>query len=175
MFANPFSLAGRVSRQTWWLYSSVLTTLSLTQYFWIQRIDAITVSLMVLMVWVGICNNVKRYHDVGKSGFWIFIGLIPIVGSLWMSVELGFTPSDYGENRFGPEPGKGAEVKDTLSRYAEMSDEEFRVMASNALRQAEPIGAAPVAQRLTTPATTSLASQSSHSNAPTFGRRGIVR
>ncbi|WP_396128302.1 hypothetical protein [Clostridium sp.] len=29
-------------------------------------------------------------HDIGKSGFWIFIRLVPIVGGIWMLVYLEF-------------------------------------------------------------------------------------
>ena len=50
----------------------------------------------------------RRLHDIGKSGFWIFFGLVPIVGSI---VLLIFTCMD-GEprtNQYGPDPkGRGA-------------------------------------------------------------------
>ena len=33
---------------------------------------------------------VKRFHDRDKSGWWVLIGLIPIIGVIWLLIELGF-------------------------------------------------------------------------------------
>ena len=46
---------------------------------------------------------VRRLHDIGKSGWWIFISLVPIVGSIWLLVLLA-TDSLPGENQYGPNP-----------------------------------------------------------------------
>jgi len=46
---------------------------------------------------------VRRLHDIGKSGAWIFIALIPIVGAIWLLVLL-VTDSQPGENQYGPNP-----------------------------------------------------------------------
>ena len=31
---------------------------------------------------------VRRLHDTGKSGFWFFIGWLPIIGPIWLLVLL---------------------------------------------------------------------------------------
>ncbi len=46
---------------------------------------------------------VRRLHDIGKSGWWIFISLIPLVGPIWLLV-LYFTDSQPGANEYGPNP-----------------------------------------------------------------------
>lgn len=46
---------------------------------------------------------VRRLHDIGKSGWWVFISGIPIVGSIWLIV-LKATDSTPGENKYGPNP-----------------------------------------------------------------------
>lgn len=46
---------------------------------------------------------VRRLHDVGKSGWWYFIALVPLVGGIWLLV-LFFTDSQPGENKYGPNP-----------------------------------------------------------------------
>ena len=45
---------------------------------------------------------IKRFHDRDKSGWWVLIGLIPIIGSIWLLIELGFLKGTPGPNRFGP-------------------------------------------------------------------------
>jgi uncharacterized membrane protein YhaH (DUF805 family) len=45
---------------------------------------------------------IKRFHDRDKSGWWVLITLIPIIGAIWILVELGFLKGTPGLNRFGP-------------------------------------------------------------------------
>lgn len=47
--------------------------------------------------------GVRRLHDVGKSGWFYLIGLIPLIGSIWLLV-LFFTDSVPGTNKWGPNP-----------------------------------------------------------------------
>jgi uncharacterized membrane protein YhaH (DUF805 family) len=60
--------------------------------------------LFLLLLWPSICLYAKRWHDRDKSGWWSLIGLIPIIGGLWMLIELGFLRGTEGPNRFGPDP-----------------------------------------------------------------------
>lgn len=46
---------------------------------------------------------VRRLHDVRKSGRYLFIMLIPIVGTIWFLV-LVCRDSMPGENQYGPNP-----------------------------------------------------------------------
>lgn len=50
----------------------------------------------------------RRYHDIGRSGGWYFIGMIPLIGLIltiiWLSQD-----SQAGANQYGPNPkGIGA-------------------------------------------------------------------
>lgn len=47
--------------------------------------------------------GVRRLHDVGKSGWFYLIVLIPLVGVIWLLV-LFCTDSKPGENKWGPNP-----------------------------------------------------------------------
>jgi uncharacterized membrane protein YhaH (DUF805 family) len=46
---------------------------------------------------------VRRLHDVGKSGWWFWIVLIPIIGAIWLFVLL-VTEGNPGDNQYGPNP-----------------------------------------------------------------------
>jgi uncharacterized membrane protein YhaH (DUF805 family) len=46
---------------------------------------------------------VRRLHDVGKSGWWLFIGIIPIVGGIILLVWY-CQDSQVGENEYGANP-----------------------------------------------------------------------
>jgi uncharacterized membrane protein YhaH (DUF805 family) len=49
---------------------------------------------------------VRRLHDIGKSGWWYLIQLVPVIGGIWFLV-LTVTDSQTGSNQYGPNP-KGA-------------------------------------------------------------------
>jgi uncharacterized membrane protein YhaH (DUF805 family) len=46
---------------------------------------------------------VRRLHDTGRSGWWVLIGIIPLIGDI---VLLVFTVQDSqpGANQYGPNP-----------------------------------------------------------------------
>jgi len=114
--------SGRIGRQTWWIAGVIVGGLqAVVSVFWeilgrgMGRVDnpggpsvlmlLVGIGLLVVfiaLIWAGFAIHAKRWHDRGKSGWWSLIAFIPIVGALWMLVELGFLKGDEGPNRFGP-------------------------------------------------------------------------
>lgn len=47
--------------------------------------------------------SVRRLHDTDRSGWWLLICLIPLIGAIWFLVLMVFD-STPGNNRFGPNP-----------------------------------------------------------------------
>ena len=66
-------------------------------YGWIYELYSLAVIIP------GLAVHVRRLHDIGKSGWWCFIGLIPLVGGIWLLV-LFCRDSQPGENKYGPNP-----------------------------------------------------------------------
>ena len=65
---------------------------------------------ILAMIIPGLAVTVRRLHDVGKSGWFYFIVLIPIIGSIWLLV-LMVSDGMLGRNQYGPNPkGIGNEV-----------------------------------------------------------------
>lgn len=61
-------------------------------------------SLFALALFVpGLAVGVRRLHDTDRSGWWLLVALVPILGVIVLIVFLlqGGTP---GPNRFGPDP-----------------------------------------------------------------------
>jgi uncharacterized membrane protein YhaH (DUF805 family) len=54
--------------------------------------------------------GVRRLHDTNRSGWWVLLGFIPIIGSIVLFVfyVVDSTPGDnqYGPNPKGVEPGQ---------------------------------------------------------------------
>ena len=65
----------------------------------------------------GLAVAVRRLHDVGKSGWFFLIVLIPLIGGIWLLV-LFCTDGVPGENQYGPNPKAG----DTDRQFTATSD-----------------------------------------------------
>ncbi len=102
-----FAFDGRIGRRTWWLWG-VAAMLGLAMYatvlLRVAGVAATTTDTVVnlLLLWPALALSVKRWHDRGKSGWWVLVALVPFVGWLWMLVENGFLRGTHGANRFGP-------------------------------------------------------------------------
>ena len=55
----------------------------------------------VLVVWFAIMSSIRRLHDLGMTGWWLFLTWIPIIGSLILTVLLGFVRGDKEPNKYG--------------------------------------------------------------------------
>ncbi len=51
----------------------------------------------------GLAVSVRRLHDVGKSGWFQLIAIIPIVGGIWLLV-LYLRDGTAGDNQYGANP-----------------------------------------------------------------------
>jgi uncharacterized membrane protein YhaH (DUF805 family) len=62
-------------------------------------------SLAVLLPAIGV--TVRRLHDRNRSGWWIFVGLVPLIGAIVLLVFM-VQDSQPGENQYGPNPKAAA-------------------------------------------------------------------
>ena len=46
---------------------------------------------------------IRRLHDIGKSGWYYLLVIIPIIGPIWLII-LFVTEGEQGENKYGPNP-----------------------------------------------------------------------
>jgi uncharacterized membrane protein YhaH (DUF805 family) len=65
-----------------------------------------TVFMLAILI-PNIAVGIRRLHDTDKSGWWILIGLIPLVGAIVLIVFF-VSEGTRGPNRFGSDPKSGA-------------------------------------------------------------------
>ena len=58
----------------------------------------------VLAFWISLAAGVKRWHDRNKTGWWMLILLLPVIGGLWYLIECGFLKGTTGPNTYGLDP-----------------------------------------------------------------------
>lgn len=56
----------------------------------------------IVVAYAQLAVYAKRFHDRGKSAWWVLIAFVPIVGFFWILIELGMLPGDAGSNAYGP-------------------------------------------------------------------------
>ncbi|MXU66357.1 DUF805 domain-containing protein [Oceanomicrobium pacificus] len=120
VLSNYATFSGRAPRpEFWWWVLFVFVLLLVT-----QAIDAFLIvpllgiepalegenpsrplSMLVSLALIipNLAVGVRRLHDTDKSGWWILIGLIPIIGFLVLLYFYAQKGTE-GENRFGPPP-----------------------------------------------------------------------
>ena len=99
--------SGRAGRTEYWMFVlfnfifSLAASLIGVLTFGILYIVSIAYGIAVFVPALAV--GVRRLHDIGKSGWYWFIILIPLAGPIWFLV-LMCTDSQPGDNQYGPNP-----------------------------------------------------------------------
>lgn len=102
-----FSFKGRIGRKAYWLSSlGMLVLVGILVVIGGALGDQNVLAILMLvicvpLIWASLAVQIKRWHDRNKSGFWIFITLVPLIGSIWALVENGFLSGDANGNNYG--------------------------------------------------------------------------
>ncbi len=110
---NYANFDGRARRSEYWYFVLANFLISIV----LQIIDAVIglpifgglYGLAVLIPSIAVA--VRRLHDINKSGWWILIALIPLVGAIWLIVLLA-TNGDQGPNQYGEDPKNFNEINE---------------------------------------------------------------
>lgn len=62
----------------------------------------VTIFYLIMLV-PNLSVSVRRLHDIGKSGWYMFLSLIPLIGGLFLLVW-ALMDSEPGENQYGENP-----------------------------------------------------------------------
>ena len=102
-----FSFQGRITRLQWWIAQLIF----LAPFIFIANIisaDSVGTPArivawitLITILWIDLATSAKRYHDINKSGWRQLLALVPIIGEIWVMIELGFIggadlPNAYG-------------------------------------------------------------------------------
>ncbi len=106
IIALLFTFKGRINRTHYWLFFSFLTIVYITVVlleisFTINYSSKVTILFALIVLWPAVAVQSKRWHDRNKSGCYVFVNLLPLVGPLWALIENGFLPGKGEENRYG--------------------------------------------------------------------------
>jgi uncharacterized membrane protein YhaH (DUF805 family) len=102
-----FNFAGRTNRSGFWATSIPFWTVFWVPFFALESSfgprSKLPLSQVFLVSAFFICA--RRLHDRDKSEWWMLL-LVPVVGPVFILIELALLKGTAGENRFGKDPAQ---------------------------------------------------------------------
>lgn len=138
------TFAGRSRRKEFWLYGAALIVAAvlavfldlmfmfsdivvvrrgeMTSIHYVPHTPLFLLTLILVTLIPTLAVNVRRLHDIGRSGWWLLAALVPLVGWVVLFV-FDCLDGTVGANRFGPDP-KAAERRAWAAAEGEPSPSE---------------------------------------------------
>ena len=102
---NYVGFEGRASRSEFWYFTLInfiiVVVLNIIGILTLGSLYALATLLPSIAV------SIRRLHDIGKSGWWLLVGFIPVIG-IFVLIYFYVQASEVNENRFGPMPATQA-------------------------------------------------------------------
>ncbi|MBB3111176.1 uncharacterized membrane protein YhaH (DUF805 family) [Paenibacillus phyllosphaerae] len=104
---NYAGFAGRARRKEFWMFYLVNIIISILIGV-AEAILGIESSLLsglygLFILLPSLALGARRLHDIGKSGWWLLIGLIPLIGGIVLFV-FSIMEGDDDTNKYGQDP-----------------------------------------------------------------------
>ncbi len=113
LLSTLFSFQGRTTRTIWWIsvfvWGVVETVGTRLDYSMSGKEGRSVIFRVVFLasVWPMLAIQAKRWHDRNKSGWWLLINILPLVGVIWTLIENGCLKGTSGSNQYGQDPLEG--------------------------------------------------------------------
>lgn len=109
-FSQYVGFAGRARRSEFWYFYLFTIIVSIGASVLQRAVSnsssgVITGIVGLALILPSLAVGVRRLHDTGRSGWWILIGLIPVIGTIVLIVF--YVQDSHSDNHYGPSP-KGA-------------------------------------------------------------------
>jgi uncharacterized membrane protein YhaH (DUF805 family) len=105
--------SGRARRTEYWMFFLVNLLISIaatlldrvldTTFGSADQYGAFSLFYSLAVFIPGLAVAVRRLHDIGKSGWYILVLIIPLVGIIWLLILL-VREGDRGANAYGEDP-----------------------------------------------------------------------
>ena len=99
---------GRARRKEYWMFTLVSTLITfglvlLDSALGNEQMGYLTIIYVLVVFLPSLAVSVRRLHDTGRTGWWLLIGIIPLIGPLVLLV-FNVQDSQDGTNAYGPNP-----------------------------------------------------------------------
>ena len=103
---NYVGFSGRARRTEYWMFAlfnalAILVLVALSAA--VHALIFLYILYGIAVFLPGMAVGFRRLHDIGRSAWWILIGLVPFVGGIVLLV-FACLPGTPGPNQYGPDP-----------------------------------------------------------------------
>jgi len=93
IFGHYADFKGSMSRKAYWMWILLSNVAFMSVFTALACIDfmlgfAFSGLWYLVTIIPSLAAFVRRMHDIGKSGWWLFIGMVPLVGMIWLLILL---------------------------------------------------------------------------------------
>ena len=102
---------GRSRRKEYWMFYlftmliniplGIIDEIANTTFQYGSGVFSLIFSLFTFVPWISV--TVRRLHDQNKSGWYLLLFFLPIIGWFWLFI-LTVTEGNKGPNEYGPDP-----------------------------------------------------------------------
>ena len=102
---NYVGFSGRARRQEYWMFAliNVIILIVLDVIALAAKFPELSLVYGLAVLLPSLAVSFRRLHDLGKSAWWLLIGIVPLVGAIVLIV-LTATEGVRGDNAYGPDP-----------------------------------------------------------------------
>lgn len=100
------TFSGRARRSEYWmfyLFNTIAPMVLAMVELVLGTMFILTMIYMLAAFIPGLSVTVRRLHDIGKSGWWMLINFVPVIG-FFVFLFFMFQDSQHGDNEYGPNP-----------------------------------------------------------------------
>ena len=105
-FANYVTFSGRATRSEFWYWVLFVVlgafATAILDAAMFSHWAPLTSAFELLTVLPSLAVSVRRLHDTDSSGWWLLIGIVPLIGVILLIV-LYCRPGTPGDNFYGPD------------------------------------------------------------------------
>ncbi len=101
-FSNYVNFSGRAARSEYWFWVlfTIIAEIVTGIVDVLLGITLVTTLFVLVTLLPGVAVAVRRLHDLDRTGWWLLLVFIPLVGAIVLIVWF----CTIGYNRFGPDP-----------------------------------------------------------------------
>ena len=107
---NYANFNGRAARPEFWYFMLACVIVGFVLGMFNMNMLALLFNLAVLLPSLAV--GARRLHDIGKSGWFQLVGLIPLLG--WILLIYWFVQPSGGPNEYGEGPATAADVAEAV-------------------------------------------------------------